>query len=302
MKTINCRWIWPSWSNFGQSCVLPVLNGESSSPTCHSLWRYNLYKFSLLFSAGLLSGPPAIPHLEQHIRHRGRNDHLQGVSQHSPCHGHPNGPTGAKHQGGGRPLCLWDCVRAQQAAATWCSWKTINIRSHWGHFFSEVSRTSLFFQGFKVYHSIFALQQQHWEHWRDLCKACDTASSGEAKLISNENDNWYQHNFSGCHWCIRQDDDSAKVTETSPWAFCLLLFIISRLQVHQLWWPASSPDHECVLVGGPPVHRWRHHGQVILIIFIVLSLCHSVHSFVLLWHTWWCRKKINILPWISVSH
>ena len=97
---------------------------------------------SLLF-AGLLTCPPALPHLEQHIRHRGRNDHLQGVSQHSPCHGHPNGPTGAKHQGGAEPLCLWDCVRAQQAAATWCRWKTINIRSHWGHFFSEVSRTSL---------------------------------------------------------------------------------------------------------------------------------------------------------------
>ena len=55
VSTINCRWIWPNWSNFEQRCVLPALNVESSSRTCHSLWRYQqLYNFSryaFLFSS-----------------------------------------------------------------------------------------------------------------------------------------------------------------------------------------------------------------------------------------------------------
>ena len=63
--------------------------------------------FFLTFSLpGLLIGPLALPHLEQHIGRTSRYHHLQGVPQHCPGHGHPHGPAGAEHQGSAGPLHL----------------------------------------------------------------------------------------------------------------------------------------------------------------------------------------------------
>ena len=60
----------------------------------------------LSFFTGLLTGPLALPYLEQHIGRTGRYHHLQGVPQHCTGHGHPHGAAGAQHQRGAGPLRL----------------------------------------------------------------------------------------------------------------------------------------------------------------------------------------------------
>ena len=64
----------------------------------------SFWLFYIFFFAGLLTGPLALPYLEQHIGRTGRHHHLQGVPQHCTGHGHPDGTAGAKHQGGAGPL------------------------------------------------------------------------------------------------------------------------------------------------------------------------------------------------------
>ena len=108
-----------------------------------SYFWWNSSYFLLFSFPGLLTGPPALPHLEQHIGRPSRHHHLQGVAQHCPGHGHPHGPAGAQHQGSAGPFHLWDCHRVEQAAATWQRWQTINIRPLWRHLFSQVSSWKL---------------------------------------------------------------------------------------------------------------------------------------------------------------
>ena len=108
---------------------------------CEGAWNHFscilCYYFDFL-SLGVLAGPLALSYLEQHIRRTVGDYHLQGVPQHCTGHGHPHGAAGAKHQGGARPLSLWDCSWAQQAAATWHRWQTINVRPLWRNIFSQV--------------------------------------------------------------------------------------------------------------------------------------------------------------------